>query len=146
MSTCPKKVQAVADFPTPLNVRELRRFLGLAGYYHKFVKNFSVLARPLTELLKKHVVFHWNQNHDTTFHILKTALIQALVLTLPNFVKPFMVETDASNCGVGAVLMQDRHPIAYISKPLGIRSIVLSTYEKEYIVILLALEHWRSYL
>jgi hypothetical protein len=78
VSTCPKKVQAVADWPVPQNIKELRGFLGLAGYYRKFVKNFRVIAKPLTELLKKHVVFHWNQDHDTAFHILKTALVESL--------------------------------------------------------------------
>jgi hypothetical protein len=104
VSTCPKKVQAMSEWLTQQNVRDLRGFLGLAGYYRKFVENFGVLARPLTDLLKKHVVFHWNQDHDTSFNILKTALIQSSILALLNFSKTFSVETDASDTGVGVVL------------------------------------------
>jgi hypothetical protein len=142
----PKKVQAVADWPKPQNIRELRGFLGLVGYYRKFVKNFGVLAGPLTDLLKKQMVFHWNQEHDAAFEALKLAFIAVPVLALPNFSKTFCVETDASECGVGVVLMQDKHPVAYISKSLGPKMRGLSTYEKEYVAILLAIEQWRAYL
>jgi hypothetical protein len=80
------------------------------------------------------------------FNTLKTALITALVLALPNFEKPFAIETDASDLGVGAVLIQDKHPLAFIIKTLGPKLRGLSTYEKEYVTLLLAVEQWRAYL
>jgi hypothetical protein len=146
VATCLDKVQPVANWPQPKNVKELRSFLGLAGYYRKFVQHFGIIARPLTDLLKKNTVFSWTSEHDTTFQTLKRALIQAPVLALLDFSQPFCVETDASYMGIGAVLMQNKHPIAFISKHLGPRLRGLSTYEKEYIAILLAVEQWRSYL
>jgi hypothetical protein len=103
------------------------------------VKHFGVISRPLTELLKKDFVFVWTSEQDIAFQTLKTALVQALVLALPNFSKPFLIETDASDYGVGAVLMQDHHPIAFVSKSLGPKLRGLSTYE-EYIAILLAID------
>jgi hypothetical protein len=118
----------------------------LVGYYRKFVKNFGVIAKPLTTLLNKHVVFVWTSEHGTAFALLKSALSSALVLGLPNFTKQFAIETDASGAGVGAILLQNSHPLAYVSKPLGVKNMGLSAYEKEYLAILLAVDHWRSYL
>jgi transposase InsO family protein/ribosomal protein L21E len=146
VATDPTKIEAVSSWPVPVNCKELRGFLSLAGYYRKFVKNFGVIARPLTDLLKKAVVFVWTQVHDTAFQTLKQALTSAPVLALPNFDKPFAIETDASNKGIGAVLLQDNHPLAYVSKALGVKNQGLSTYEKEYLAILLAVEKWRQYL
>lgn len=132
--------------PVPANAKELRSFLGLAGYYRKFVRNFGVICKPLTELLKKHSIFLWTSVHDKSFQALKTALCQAPVLALPDFGIPFSIETDASGYGIGAVLMQRGHPLAFISKALGPKSQGLSTYEKEYLAILMAVQQWRSYL
>ena len=133
-------------WPTPANTKELRSFLGLAGYYRKFVRHFAIIARPLTDLLKKHSIFVWTPDHQATFDTLKSALNSAPVLATPDFSKPFCLETDACANGVGAVLIQSVHPLAYISKPLGPKTAGLSTYEKEYLAILLAVEQWRSYL
>jgi hypothetical protein len=146
VATDPAKVEAVSSWPTPANCKELRGFLGLAGYYRKFVKNFGVIARPLTDLLKKGVVFLWTQVHDTAFQALKQSLVSAPVLALPNFTRPFAIETDASSKGIGAVLLQDHHPLAYVSKALGVKNQGLSTYEKEYLAILMAVDKWRQYL
>jgi hypothetical protein len=88
----------------------------------------------------------WTQDHELAFQTLKSALIQAPLLALLDFSKPLCIETDASTIRVGAVLMQDNHPIAYVSKILGPKMRGMSTYEKEYVAILLAIEHWRSYL
>jgi len=120
--------------------------LGLAGFYRKFVKHFAILARPLTNLLKKHALFIWTVEHQSAFAALQQALCSAPVLGIPDFSKPFAIETDACQHGVGAVLMQAGHPLAYVSKPLGIKTQGLSTYEKEYLAILVAVEKWRSYL
>jgi hypothetical protein len=140
VSTCPGKVEAVLQCPTPSCVKDLRSFLGMARHYRKFVKHFGVIARPLTELLKKNSLFIWTADHEVAFQILKSALIEARVLALPDFTKRFLIETDASNYGVRAVLMQDSHHLAFVSKSLGPKLRGLSTYEKEYIAILLAVE------
>ncbi|CAO1939527.1 unnamed protein product [Urochloa humidicola] len=146
ISTDNSKVVAITTWPTPSNVKELRSFLGMAGYYRKFVHHFAVIAKPLTSLLKKNTLFVWTHDHQVAFESLKSALSSAPVLATPDFSKPFCIETDASAQGVGAVLMQSGHPLAFISKPLGPRTVGLSTYEKEYLAILLAVEQWRSYL
>lgn len=120
--------------------------MGLAGYYRKFVKNFGIIAKPLTSLLKKHAVFVWTDVQESAFQSLKQALSSAPVLALPDFHKPFAIETDASGTGVGAVLQQEGHPLAFVSKALGMTNMGLSAYEKEYLAILLAVDQWRSYL
>lgn len=146
VSTEPKKIQDVLTWPTPISVKKLRGFLGLAGYYRKFVKNFGIISKPLTQLLRKGVPFRWGSEAEAAFQQLKQALTSAPVLGLLDFSKQFTVETDASDAGIGAVLSQEGHPIAYLSKALGPRSKGLSTYEKECMAILLAVDHWRSYL
>jgi len=105
-----------------------------------------VVAKPSTNLLKKGTYFVWTSDHQLAFDTLKQAMSSAPVLAIPGFTKPFAIETDAYNNGVGAVLLQQGHPLAFISKPLGPRTQGLSTYEKEYMAILLAVEQWRSYL
>lgn len=117
-----KNIAAVRDWPTPTTVKEVRGFLGLAGYYRRFICNFGIISRTLTNLLKKGVVFQWTKDTEAAFQHLKTALIMAPVLALPRFDRTFEVETDASNTGVGAVLMQDGHPLAFFSKALGPRN------------------------
>lgn len=146
VSIDPKNIAAVMCWAVPNNVREVRGFLGLAGYYRKFVRHFGVVSHPLTDLLKKNVVFVWTSEHQAAFDALKLALTSAPVLALPDFSKTFVIEMDASEKGVGAVLMQDGHPLAFLSKSLGPRNQGLSTYEKECLAILLAVDHWRSYL
>ena len=146
VSTDPAKVAVVTNWPIPVTVRELRGFLGLAGYYRKFGKHFGIICRPLTDLLKKNTVFVWTSVHEDSFNALKHAICTAPVLALPNFSKPFSIETDASGQGVGAVLMQEGHPLAFLSKALGPKSQGLSTYEKEYLAILMAIQQLRSYL
>jgi hypothetical protein len=146
VSIDPEKIKAVAKWTSPTNVKELRSFLGLAGYYRRFVRNFGVIAKPITSLLKKGVLFVWTSSHEYSFTALKEALVSAPVLSLPNFNLPFILETDASNIGVGAVLMQAGHPIAYLSKALCPRNQGLSTCEKEFLAIILAVDHWRHYL
>jgi len=140
VSTDPSKVQAIVDWPVPSTVKELRSFLGLAGYYRKFVCHFGIVSRPLTNLLKKGTLFVWTSEHDSAFATLKSFLSTAPVLALPDFAVPFAIETDACDSGVGAVLIQRGHPLAFISKDLGPRTRGLSTYEKEYLAILVAVE------
>lgn len=120
--------------------------MGLAGFYRKFVKHFAIICKPLTNLLKKDVIFVWTADHQHAFATLQQALSTAPVLGLPDFTKIFSIETDACKNGVGAVLLQDGHPLAYISKALGTKTVGLSTYEKEYLAILVVVEQWHSYL
>ena len=146
VSTDPDKVQEVLNWAVPSTPKKLRGFLGLAGYYRKFVQGFGIISKPLTQLLRKGVPYQWTADTDAAFQKLKQALVTAPVLALPNFNDPFTVETDASESGIGPVLSQNSHPLAYVSKALGQSTRGLSTYEKECMAILLAVHHWRSYL
>ena len=133
----------VQQWPTPTYVKEVRGFLGLTGYYRKFVKDIGLISKPLTSLLKKGEIFLWTPTHEEAFQALKQALTSAPVLAMPDFQKPFVIETDASDKGIGAVLHLENHPIAYVSRALGPKNQGLSTYEKECLSILLAVDHWR---
>jgi hypothetical protein len=107
----------------------------------KFVKHFAIISKLLTGHLKKDQLYVWTSDRDLAFRTLKSALVQAPVQALPDFHKQFSIETDASDLGVGAVLMQEGHPAAFVSKALGTKFIGLSTCEKEYVAVLLAVEH-----
>jgi hypothetical protein len=146
VATDPAKVQAVQNWPVPKNAKQLRGFLGLTGYYRKFIRNYSLISRTLSNLLKKNTLFSWTYNEQHAFDFLKEKMLAAPVLALPDFSIPFTVETDASKRGVGAVLTQKGHPLSYLSKALGPTAQTMSTYEKECLAILLAVEKWRSYL
>ncbi|KAK1693114.1 hypothetical protein QYE76_009811 [Lolium multiflorum] len=146
VSTDPTKIEAVQHWPQPTSLTQLRGFLGLAGYYRKFIRHFGIISRPLTDLLKKNKAFVWSPVVHDAFLSLKTALVQAPVLALPDFTKDFVLEADACATGVGAVLMQQGHPLAFLSKALGPRNQALSVYDKECLAILLAIDKWRSYL
>lgn len=106
VSTNPGKIQTIRQWPTPTTAKEVRSFLGLAGYYKKFVHHFGIIARPLFNLLKKNQPFVWTLDTNQAFELLKQKLITALVLQLPDFNKPFTIDTDACDYGVGAVLQQ----------------------------------------
>ena len=128
----PAKVQAIHDWSVPRSARAVRGFLGLAGYYHKFVHNYGTIAVPLTALLKKDG-FSWNEAAAAAFDALKTAVTSAPILATPDFSKMFVVECDASSHGFGAVLVQDGHPVAFFSRPVAPRHRALAAYERELI-------------
>ncbi|KAL4278692.1 hypothetical protein GQ457_03G025630 [Hibiscus cannabinus] len=119
----PSKVSAIRDWPIPTNVKGVRGFLGITGYYKRFIKGFATLATPLTDLLRKGDTFEWNAATQSAFERLKELLSSAPVLGLPCFDKMFFVETDASGVGIGAVLTQDNRPLAYFSQKLNQKSL-----------------------
>ena len=145
VATDPAKTEAMLAWPTPTTVTELRGFLGLTGYYRRFVPHYGIVAKPLTNILKKQQ-FIWTTAADQAFQDLKHLMAHTPVLALPNFGDPFVVETDACATGVGAVLMQHGRPIAFLSKALGPQHQQLSIYEKEFLALIMAVEKWRSYL
>ena len=125
------KIEAIKSWPVPQAITQVRTFLGLAGFYRRFVKDFSTIAVPLHELTKKGVVFHWGNAQESSFHTLKDKLTHALLLQLPNFGNTFELECDASGVGIGGVLMQDGKPIAYFSEKLHGPVLNYSRYDKE---------------
>ncbi|WOG86400.1 hypothetical protein DCAR_0205603 [Daucus carota subsp. sativus] len=129
----------------PSNIKQLRGFLGITGYYRRFIRNYGVISKPLTELLKKGA-FSWNTAAATTFQDLKDAMVTAPILSLPGYAVPFIVETDACGSGVGAVLTRKGRPVAFFSKSLGPKYQSMSTYKKELLAIVLATQKWHTYL
>lgn len=113
VATDPEKIAAVQNWPIPTTVTQLRGFLGLAGYYRRFIKHFGIICRPMFNVLKKNE-FQWGPDQQQAFEALKLKLSQAPVLALPDFTQPFVLETDASGYGIGAVLMQGGQPLAYL--------------------------------
>ena len=147
--TSPEKVKAVQEWPTPTSVRDVRSFLGLASYYRKFIRGFSEIARPLTDLTKKSVKWCWNDKTEYAFNRLKTALVTAPVLQIPNVDKQFVLTTDASDTAVGAILEQDLgnglKPVAFASRKLNSAETRYSAYERELLGIVWAIAQWRHY-
>ncbi|XP_026383753.1 uncharacterized protein LOC113279266 [Papaver somniferum] len=141
----PEKIYAMVDWPTHTNLKALRGFLGLTGYYRKFVQNYGIISIPLTELLEKDA-FSWSPAATTTFLQLKNAMTTTPVLVLPDFSKQFILETDVCDLGIGVFLMQEGRAIYFYSKPLGPRAASLSTYEKELLAIVQAVTKWKHYL
>ncbi|CAN2390102.1 K02A2.6-like [Pristimantis euphronides] len=149
----PGKVDAISTWPTPRTKKQVMSFLGTAGYYRKFVPGYSALAKPLTDLTKKKLpqMVNWTAECEQSFSALKAALSSAPVLQAPDFRRRFMVQTDASAYGLGAVLSQvnsdgEEHPVLYLSRKLLPREVAYATVEKECLAIVWALRKLQSYL
>ncbi|WVZ93940.1 hypothetical protein U9M48_039889 [Paspalum notatum var. saurae] len=140
------KIAAIQEWPTPTTVTQIRSFLGLAGFYRRFVRDFSSIATPLHELTKKDVPFAWSDSQEVAFSTLKDKLTHAPLLQLPDFNKVFELECDASGIGLGAVLLQEGKPVAYFSEKLSGASLKYSTYDKELYALVRTLHTWQHYL
>jgi len=144
------KVKAVAEWPEPKNVRDVRAFLGTTGYYRKFIKDFSRISSPLSELTKESVKFSWGPDQQKAFRRLKRAMQEGPVLALPDPNLPFVVHTDASGFATGAVLQQDQgkglQPIAFMSKKMLDAETRYPVHEQELLAIINSLSNWRHYL
>lgn len=146
----PSRVQGIADCQPPKTVKQVRRFLGMAGWYQRYIKNYSAVAAPLTDLLKKVDRFVWTPQAQEAFETLKTCLTTAPVLTHPDFEKHFFIQCDASMSGVGGVLFQmindEEHPIAFISKKLNSAQKNYSVTELECLAAIVCVDKFRCYV
>ena len=149
---CPKEsnIEAILEFPVPKNKKEAMRFVGMIGYFRRFIPNFSDIAAPITALFKKNVVFNFDGECMDSFNKLKSVIINRPVLYPPNFSESFSLTIDASDLGVGAVLFQNvhgvEHPVSYFSKKLNKHQVNYSTIEKELLALILALQHYEIYV
>ena len=142
----PEKIQALMDWPPPKNVTDVRQFMGLANYFRKFIQGLSSLAKPLTDLTKTDTSWAWDASEQKAFDGIKQALCSAPTLRMPDTQKPFTVVCDASDFGIGAVLMQADHPVAYFSKLLNQAQRNYTVTERELLAVVEALKLWRCYL
>ncbi|KAD5317689.1 hypothetical protein E3N88_17635 [Mikania micrantha] len=142
----PSKVQAVMKWSPPRTPTEIRSFLGLAGYYRRFIQDFARIASPLTKLTRKDVKFVWGDDQEKAFNEIKFKLTQAPILTLPDGPDDFVVYSDASYLGLGSVLMQRGKVIAYASRQLKVHEVNYPTHDLELAAMVFALKIWRHYL
>lgn len=142
----PTKVEAVNNWVRPTNVREIRSFLGLAGYYRRFIEGFSKIAGPFTQLTRKGIKFQWTEKCEQSFQEMKRRLVTAPVLTIPDGPEGFVIYNDASKQGIGCVLMQKGKVIAYASRQLKQYEQNYPTHDLELAAIVDALKIWRHYL
>ena len=144
------KIELIANLPTPKSVKDVRSFLGHAGFYRRFIKDFSVISKPLSNLLTKDNIFEWTEHCEEAFVKLKNLLTSAPVIQPPDWSLPFEIMCDASDYAVGAVLGQrkDKKPyvIYYASKTLNSAQMNYTTTEKELLAVVFACEKFRSYL
>jgi hypothetical protein len=143
ISVDPSKIQDVLSWNAPMSVGDNRSFLGLAGYYQRFIEGFSKITKPMTELLMKDKKFNWTPACEASFQELKKRLTTAPVLVMPDIEKPFSIYCDASRHGLGCVLMQDGHIVVYASCQLRKHEVHFLTHDMELAAIVHALKIWR---
>ncbi|XP_072768318.1 uncharacterized protein [Nerophis lumbriciformis] len=147
-----RKVERIREWPRPLTKKQVKSFIGLVSYYQKFIKNFSTIATPMYELTRNKLPHHvtWTAEAETAFNMLKKALSEEPVLKAPDFSQPFILHTDASGTGIGAVLAQlvdgEEHPVTFISRKLQSHERNYATVEKECLAVKWAIHHLRYYL
>ena len=151
VSTDPAKIDKVAKWPTPQSAREVQQFLGLAGYYRRFVRNFATIAKPLHRLTEKTARFEWTPECHEAFQILRQRLCSAPILVFQYFNKPFILDTDASNTGIGGVLSQlneagNECVIAYASQTLSKTERQYCVTRRELLAVVTFTQHFRPYL
>ena len=149
MSPDPSKIQDITDWPSPTNPTEVRQFLGLASYYRRYILNFSNIAAPLYSLTQNNIPFSWDEACNKAFTALKMQLVQTPVLAYPRFgpnADEFVLQTDASAVGLGAILEQGGHVIAYASRTLTSAERNYSVIQRECLAIVFALKQYRHYL
>lgn len=143
----PDKIKAVQEYPMPTTTKEIKQFLGLAGYYRKFIKDFSKIAHPMTKCLRKGTKIDIrNEEYRSSFETLKIALMNSPVLAYPNFEESFILTTDSSNFAIGGVLSQKGHPVGYFSRSLNPSERKYSTIERELLAIVDSCKHFKPYL
>ena len=142
----PKKTEAVKNWPRPLSSSDIRSFLGLAGYYRRFVEGFASISSPLTKLTQKKAKYQWSEACEKSFQELKDRLASAAILTLPEGKDGFVLYCDASHMGLGCVLMQHGKVIAYASRQLKTHEKNYPTHDLELAVVVFALKILRHYL
>jgi hypothetical protein len=146
ISVDPSKIKDVLNWKPPTDVGEIRSFLGLAGYYRRFIEGFYKLAKPMTSLLEKNAKFVWSNKYQASFEELKKRLTTTPVLVLPNLSNKFSIYCDASRQGLGCVLMQEGRVVAYASRQLRKHELNYPTHDLELAAIVHALKIWRHYL
>jgi len=149
--TDPHKISAMTNFPVPKTLKALRRFLGMVGWYRKFISNFAAVSAPLAGLLKPRQKFVMSVEGERAFNKLKEMLCSAPVLRSPDFSKPFYIHCDASNTGVGGVLVQrsesgEEYPIAFVSKKLNKAQKNYSVTEQECLAAIICIKRFRAYV
>jgi transposase InsO family protein len=147
----PEKIRTILSYPAPKNIRECRRLMGVAGWYQRFIKDFSLLTAPITELMKKNLgKFRWTEEAEKAFNQIKECLMSEPILANPDFSLPFKIQCDASDIGVSGVLTQNftdgEHSIAYFSRKLTVQERKFTTTEKECLAVLNSIEKFRGYI
>ena len=145
------KVKAIMDWPTPKKVKDIQTFIGFANFYHQFIEDFSGIVKPMTSLLRKDATWKWSDAEENAFQELKRRITTAPVLIMPDMSKQFIVEADASDFAIGAILSQEQLDgkwklVAFLSHTLNPIERNYEVYDKELLAVMTALTKWRQYV